>query len=466
MRRGPRLLFLGALASCQSEPAPKGQIVLYIDTDAPVPGDEADPLRLEPLVDRARIEVLADNKLVPGSSRDFEVNATLLRERKLSFGIALAAHDPAVSVRVRLFRTDRVYSEELSPGVTLDTTVTLPSVAEEGISEVHVFIKVDDFGKTLGPIPASAGKPIPAPTWRNGRRAPCEGTPQPAEACVPGGAFFLGDPAFRGRTPANDVSAERLVWISPFFLDRTEVTVGAFREAWPRLAASAAPPAVFHPPSPQGSNDFQEFCTWTESPTTFEGVSLEELPINCLTWATARAFCRDRGADLPTEAQVEYVASGLGAERAYPWGADEAECTEAIWGRGGQGAYADGSKVCVTPGRRGWLAFPGSGTRDRIKPVRDAADDAEIVDLGGNVTEWALDTWNDATQPFWASVLPMLDPVATTPSVDGDDRPVRGGSWPLTVLTARAAFRGRRAASTQAASVGFRCARPATGSKG
>jgi formylglycine-generating enzyme required for sulfatase activity len=153
------------------------------------------------------------------------------------------------------------------------------------------------------------------------------------------------------------------------------------------------------------------------------------LPINCVSWNQARAYCLWRGGDLPTESQWEYAARGTDG-RSYPWGND-----------------APSSQLC-------W-----SGTTSRSGACAVGSYPAGIFGLGdmsGGVSEWTLD-WHSAYTGNTSTYV--MNP--TGPS-SGTFKAIRGGSWFDTTATGvRSANRTYRAPANQPASVGFRCARAA-----
>jgi formylglycine-generating enzyme required for sulfatase activity len=459
----PPLLFLGVVFSggCQEELPPAGQFVVFVDTDAvvrEVRGKEPDSLALSPLVDRARFEVSSDGKPVPNSTRDVAVDAAMLREKRLSFGVVAPAGARAVTVRVRLFRADRVSGSEPESGVTLDTTVALPPTPAEGIAPVNVLLTTDDMGTQVGPIAPASGPPTRSAvgTWRGGKRVECGEGARPGETCIPGASFFFGNPAFRGRASQADIYEERLVWVSQFFLDSKEVTVGAFRARWAELQARGIAEPI--------AKAADAYCTWTAAP---EGEN-ENRALNCVSWNAAFAYCESMGRTLPSEAQFELVQSGLGEEWSFPWGNDEPGCTGTVWGCAGDDAATldairRGADECRVARGAAGPYVSGQGQIDKLSSavLRNAGGD-DVLDLGGNVSEWSRDVWARPTDAYWSPVRPMVDPLNTEPNaLDGDSHAVRGGDWASTVLTTRAGFRRRRPTAEVTPLTGFRCARPA-----
>ncbi len=68
-------------------------------------------------------------------------------------------------------------------------------------------------------------------------------------------------------------------------------------------------------------DDLISFCpgpsTWTPSTG-----AQESLPMNCINWFEAYAFCIWDGGFLPSEAEWLYADVGGSGEREYPWGSE------------------------------------------------------------------------------------------------------------------------------------------------
>jgi formylglycine-generating enzyme required for sulfatase activity len=127
------------------------------------------------------------------------------------------------------------------------------------------------------------------------------------------------------------------------------------------------------------------FATWTSTVG-----SQENLPINCVNWYEAYAFCIWDGGFLPSEAEWEYAAAGGSEQREYPWGSTDP-------GTGNQYAiHGDGTGGCDYPSTSVCLGVAN------IAPVGTATLGAGLwgqLDLAGEVTEWNLDTWDLYVDP-------------------------------------------------------------------
>lgn len=298
----------------------------------------------------------------------------------------------------------------------------------------------------------------------------CDGESCCARLLVEGGSFPMG----RSETPdAPDYHARGFAWETPehpvvvadFLLDKYEVTVGRFRHFVAQYQKTGwAPPAAGEgallaenrqgvggtgwdnqwtsklPPSAaelvanvQCSAEQQ---TWTPLPT-----GREDLPMNCVSWYEAQAFCIWDGGRLPTEAEWEYAAAGGAENRLYPWGSTPPDCTRAVSGKCSERPLAVGARPAGT-GRWGHH------------------------DLGGNLWEWVFDWYNEE---YYSKPRPAGSPPvnATDPSSSDDEvigsaphRVIRGGSFRLSFADpVRAAFRSQLVPDERRMYVGWRCAR-------
>jgi formylglycine-generating enzyme required for sulfatase activity len=450
------------LALCAAGCGNSGQFLVHVDTDAPLPaglGEPPDATRPPYLFDRLRIEVLRDGEpaLESGARRDFAVDERAFRESRVSVGVRPRPGDNALEVRVRLFRGDRLSGGEPPAATTLDTRVTLPPLGARDVVDLTVRLAVDDIGTPQGPFAAERGLPGPSRvgTWPGAQVTPCEQPPQPDEVCVPGGAYFMGDPVLAGIGEGYDSDRERLVVVSPFFVDLKPRTVAEFRRKAGSGQLGMSGTFLFWDPSDLYETD--AWCNITQGaspkdPDDDKG----KLPVNCLSWDTAQALCKSFGKDLPTEAQYEFLASGRGAERGFPWGDDDPSCEDAVWGRGGTYHFLRYPGTCRPVDQLGGTVRSGSeGLRDRI-----TLDGREIVDVSGNLGTWVRDVWSRQDEPYWSKSGVYYDPIADQESAqDGFMYTQRGGAWYIGQNSLRAGFRQPSRPTVADTGTGVRCAR-------
>jgi sulfatase modifying factor 1 len=229
---------------------------------------------------------------------------------------------------------------------------------------------------------------------------------------IPAGSFIMG-------TVGNALHIARLplhaVQLSAYCIDRTEVTVAAYERC---VAATCVAPRT-------ASGTDGDACNW--------GTSRSDHPVNCVTWAQARAYCNwlGEGSDLPTEAQWEYAARGT-TMRTFPWGEGP--------------PYPS---ICFT--RQG---SPGTTCAVGSNPTSNTP--TGIADLAGNVSEWIADWFAAYTGD---TMTPVINPQG--PSTAAMDRVKRGGSWwDGNVNDFFSGARASNAPMTSDARIGFRCASP------
>jgi len=476
------------LFACRDEKLPPaGQVRLHVMTDAILPlraGEAAldnSVLTPPPLFDRLRIDLFRPGEREPcaGCSRELEIDETTVNEGRASIGLTPRPGVAGYRARVRIYRARSAPSSDPPTHVVIEQVVALPVVAEEGIVDATVTLRTDDLGKPKGtleqPNPVEPGRPQSklAGTWPAAKRVDCKDPPPPGEVCVPGGAFWMGDPStLSGSQYSDDPQRFKLVVVSPFYMDSTEVTVREMRASGVALPDSVAVTVVlpgggtFDLPgdpmllSPLYTADIAPYhwCNYRTDAdgATRDGVLLDDLPVNCVTQPRALSYCQAKGADLPSEAQFEYVAGGL-ESRPFVWGGDDPSCSDAVWGRAGVGRLRVLWANCRADKAEGGALPPRSGARDQL-----TLPTGTIYDILGNVVEWSKDTWARSTEACWSFSL-AKDPVCTTPSPTTLNRfTLRGGAWGYPGLTLRATFRQESAGIENfGAFAGFRCARAA-----
>jgi formylglycine-generating enzyme required for sulfatase activity len=234
----------------------------------------------------------------------------------------------------------------------------------------------------------------------NARSAPCD----EGAVFVAAGTAWVGTSSFAG-FDTNEQPRRTFTLSQGYCLDRTEVTVDAYRRCVVAGACEAATPA-------------------------FVGASL---PMTNVRWLDARRFCAWTGGRLPTEVEWEHAARG-GDDRLYPWGDGQADCRRAdVW--------TDGDGACNGYGPSPVGSFPAG------------AAPSGALDMAGNVLEWVDDAYLDDA---WRS-LDERDPHFDDPTAAR--HVVRGGSWQYDVVhSARVSDRDGYPSGLRDEALGFRCA--------
>jgi formylglycine-generating enzyme required for sulfatase activity len=272
----------------------------------------------------------------------------------------------------------------------------------------------DASSPSASSAPAPVALPLPSATASASATPPVVAGAAPEGMIrIPAGAFTMGD------HPPH-----RVVLTHAFYIDRTEVTIDAYRACRDKGACT---PRIVHlkknVPGAWGCNLDSEHGSY---------------PANCVDRKQAMAYCAYANKRLPTEAEWEYAARGAD-EREYPWGSGAPKSCN----------------VAVLSGMTG-----SCGDRHGTSPVGSAPDGASpfgVLDMGGNVWEWVADDYapypaaDEVTDPL----VTVTEPSDTTP-LRGI---LRGGAWDYGPESAKTSYRLPFVADAGNASTGIRCVR-------
>jgi hypothetical protein len=197
----------------------------------PAPGEPADANAPPALFDRLLFEIYAPgaSERCRGCFREIELYRERINEegKGVSMGIIPTPGEAGYVARARLFRAITKQENQPLELSTIDVFAALPVVNGEGAVNATIELRVDDLGQARKPIDALPDKPdlSKLAVWAPARRVSCAGAVAPSEACVPGGAFWMGHPSSGLHGPGGDATVSRLVVLRPFFVDVHEVTV-------------------------------------------------------------------------------------------------------------------------------------------------------------------------------------------------------------------------------------------------
>jgi formylglycine-generating enzyme required for sulfatase activity len=266
--------------------------------------------------------------------------------------------------------------------------------------------------RTLGPVievvePASKPKPVPTPPPPAPRKEF-----EPKMVAVPAGGFLMGSDRSVDQQARDNEPDQFPLYLPDYAIGKCPVTVGQYRyfvEAGGYRERKYWTDAGWQWRESQKRTepDYWKDNKWTGD---------NRLPVVGVTWYEAYAYCRwlakatGRGYRLPTEAEWEKAARGTDG-RIYPWG------DEYIVG------YANINESGLDGGRYLERTSPVGAYPKGISPYG-------AYDMSGNVWEWCLSKYSER----------YLHPEDSDP--EGNvSRVLRGGSWDVNQIPARAAVR-------------------------
>lgn len=206
------------------------------------------------------------------------------------------------------------------------------------------------------------------------------------------------DPAANGRfnfriqrTSGGDVQLSAALTHS-FAIDRTEVSVARFRKWLDGAHAKPDDGASLDPGGP-----YEQVMRWRkdwnsqlslqcmQGPASYGAPSTLSrdsgtLPVSCVNWFDAAAFCASEGLRLPSELEWQYTVTSGGERFFWPWVdtlTTTLDCDHVIFDFGALGR--DG----------GGCGFPDAG------PAEAGATVQGVLDLSGRLFEWVWDVGDD-----------------------------------------------------------------------
>jgi formylglycine-generating enzyme required for sulfatase activity len=262
--------------------------------------------------------------------------------------------------------------------------------------------------------------------------------------------------------------------VSNYRLDKYLVTVGRFRQfvsAWNNgsgwLPSQGSGKHAYLPggglsmgaePGWEASDDGQIALTSTNlgscppttkvlSTWTASVGSQESLPINCVNWWEADAFCIWDGGFLPSEAEWECAAAGGSQQREYPWGSADP-------GTANQYAIYN----CNYPNSANSpIGCTGVSNIASVGTASMGAGAWGQLDLAGELMEWNLD---------WSSYSSYVNPCTNCADLGSTGyRAIRGGAYSDPLKSAMFGFplrpptRFGTPPGSRQGFIGFRCAR-------
>ncbi|OFW16631.1 MAG: hypothetical protein A3H27_01260 [Acidobacteria bacterium RIFCSPLOWO2_02_FULL_59_13] len=240
---------------------------------------------------------------------------------------------------------------------------------------------------------------------------------------IPGGKFWYGCNEKVDQDCYPDEKPGRWTVSPEFWIDRTEVTVEAYRRCM--LAGQCSDKGLSMPFwKDEERPSWAWACNWGK-----EG--RDKHPINCVDWNQAKTYCEWAGKRLPAEEEWERAARGADGWK-YPWG-------DAAYGEAGR--VANIADEALGRERPRWPVAKGYDdgfyATAPVGSFPAGSSPEGALDMLGNVWEWTS-SWSDQNLKY---------------------RVARGGSWANAPRLVRASNRYRFDPAYRGETFGFRCAK-------
>lgn len=284
-------------------------------------------------------------------------------------------------------------------------------------------------------------------------RAP---SPPSGMALIPAGEFTMGD-SFNDSDNTWGERPTHSVYISAFYMDRTEVTKALWDEVYQWAIThgysfdnTGSGKAATHPVQTVSWFDCVKWCNarseregrlpayyTSAAQTTVYRSGQVDVQNDWVKW--------NAGYRLPTEAEWEKAARGGSGGQRFPWGNTITHS---------QANYSSSSSYAYdTSSTRGYHPTFGTGSYPYTSPVGYfEANGYGLYDMAGNVWEWCWDWWGSY------SSASQTDPHGPT---SRSIRMIRGGGWGGDAFRCRAAYRNNYSCYPDCwhYHLGFRCVR-------
>ena len=242
---------------------------------------------------------------------------------------------------------------------------------------------------------------------------------EPDMALVPSGFFKMGS-----SKTLDDESPEHRVYLDGYWIDKYEVSAGKFAKFLNAVD------------NVKGYYLDNKFGTLFYDGRYHPRPSLENYPINNVSWLAADSYCKWKGKRLPTEAEWEKAARGeLG--QVYPWGNLAPSDTRARY-------------------FKTWTEEEKHKVMMPVQALIEGQSPYGLHNMAGNVKEW-VDDWYD--REYYKEQSEYANPRGP---IGGEFKGVRGGSWRDLKGFIYSSFRNNGNPQSRMDDYGFRCAKNAT----